>query len=214
MSNTSHQSGCLQLDSETAICAVRLYNAGRYRGRPNIVLDRMAYDLFRNGLPNDEINLIEMLRFVGEDYGGAQRRFLPHDYRDEAALIVAKLLPVLNQWRATVAGAQPLLVNLANVNTLSSLLAPFVCTKRWAVWATKTLHFLRPDAFPILDSRARKSLGLKEGGSPRHYYRFCSSFQRALLQNMEALDAARAVDNGTSPTDLKLLDKVLFQLGA
>ena len=35
----------------------------------------------------------------------------------------------------------------------------------------------------------------------------------ALLMNREALDAARGVDEGTSPSDLKLLDKILYQLG-
>ena len=213
MDSASHQTGCLPFDSETATCAVRLYNAGAYRGRPNLVLDQMAYDRFRNGLPDDELALVDMIRFVGEEYGGAQRRFLPHDYRDEAALIVANLLPVLNQWRTTVVDARPLTENLADIPTLDYLLAPFEGTKRWVVWATKTLHFLRPDAFPILDSRARKALGLKEGNTSRYYQKFCTAFRCSLLRNRESINAARVIDDGASPTNLKLLDKILFQLG-
>ena len=48
---------------------------------------------------------------------------------------------------------------------------------------------------------------------PRDYYRFCSTFREALVMNREALDAARDVDGGTSPSDLKFLDKIPYQLG-
>ncbi len=76
------------------------------------------------------------------------------------------------------------------------------------------LPFQRPDAFPILDSRAKKALGIGNlGSSPRDFHRFCAAFRDALLMNRAALDAACAVDGGTSPSDLKLLDKLLYQLG-
>ena len=202
------------LDSASAITAVREYNAGRYRGQANVDIDRRAYDRFRNGLPDDESSLVEMIRFVGEDYGGAQRRFLPHGYREEASLIVANLLPVLGQWRAMVASARPLAEGVLDEAALTILFAPFTGTKRWPVWASKTLHFLRPDAFPILDSQAKKALGLATlGSSPGDYQRFCSAFHRMLVASRPALEAARRVDGGISPSDLKLLDKILFQIG-
>jgi hypothetical protein len=97
---------------------------------------------------------------------------------------------------------------------LDFLLAPFVGTKQWPVWASKTLHFLRPDVFPILDSNAKKRLGLRNlVNSSRNYHYFCSIFRDALLANAEALAAGRVADGRESPTDLKLLDKILFQLG-
>jgi hypothetical protein len=82
------------------------------------------------------------------------------------------------------------------------------------VWASKTLHLLRPDVFPILDSRARKALGLNLGSSSRDYNGFTSCFRDVLLINSEALAAARVADAGESPTDVKLLDKILFQIGS
>lgn len=87
-------------------------------------------------------------------------------------------------------------------------------TKQWPVWASKTLHFLCPDVFPILDSNAKKPLGLNNlVNSSRGYHQFCSIFLDVLLANAEALAAARSADAGESPSDLKLLDKILFQLG-
>jgi hypothetical protein len=51
-------------------------------------------------------------------------------------------------------------------------------TKRWPVWASKVLHFLRPDAFPILDSNAKKPLGLKNlVNSSRGYHQFSPCFR-------------------------------------
>jgi hypothetical protein len=60
----------------------------------------------------------------------------------------------------------------------------------------------------------RSPLGLKNlGSSSRDYHRFSSSFRDVLLANSEALAAVRIADARESPTDLKLLDKILFQLG-
>jgi hypothetical protein len=82
------------------------------------------------------------------------------------------------------------------------------------VWASKTLHFVRPDVFPILDSNANKPLGLGSlANSSRNYQLFSSIFRDVLLGNTEELAAARAADSGESPTELKLLDKILFELG-
>jgi hypothetical protein len=203
-----------RFDAESAVQAVRDYNSGSYRGRRNLDLDRIAYDRFRNGIPDEQSALVELVRFVGEDYGGAQRRFLPHSYREEAALIVANLRRDLGEWRDSVVTAQGLAEAVPSEEVLDRLLTPFVGTKRWPVWASKTLHFLRPDAFPILDSSAKKALGMANLGSlPRDYARFCSAFRKSLATNEDALSAARVADGGASPSDLKLLDKILYQIG-
>lgn len=204
----------LRLDPAVAVRAVAEYNAGSYRGRTNIELDRIAYDRFRDGIPEETDALIDLVRFVGEDFGGAQRRFLPHGYREEAALIVQNLRPLLGPWRSAIGAARPLREVVPTEATFGLLLAPFVGTKRWPVWASKTLHFVRPDAFPILDSRAKIALGMRSlGSSPSEYRRFCMVLLEVLAENREAIDAARRVDGGTSPSDLKLLDKILYQLG-
>jgi len=204
----------LDITPEVAIRAVRAYNAGTYRGRRNVDVDRIAYERFRGGLPDDQHSLVDMIRFVGEDYGGAQRRFLPHGYAEEAALIVAKLRPALGQWRSVVDAALPLAQRVPSELTLTLLLAPFAGTKLWSVWASKTLHFLRPDVFPILDSRAKKAVGMAAlGGSARDYHRFCIAIRAALVENRVAIAAARAADEGISPSDIKLLDKILYEIG-
>ena len=200
--------------SDDAIQAVREYNRGLYRGRSNIDLDREAYGRFRKGLSNDLEQLTDQIAFVGEKYGGAQERFLPHNTRAEAALIARNLHRVMGQWLMAVTGAKPLIRDVPDESTLDSLFSPFTGTMRWGVWASKTLHFLRPDVFPILDSNAKKPLGLRHlGGTSRDYHQFCFCLRHVLLDNSDAMAAARTADAGESPSDLKLLDKILFQLG-
>ena len=60
-----------RVDAGKAIRAVREYNAGGYHGRTNLDIDRTAYARFRDGVPRSEAALIELVRFVGEDFGGA-----------------------------------------------------------------------------------------------------------------------------------------------
>lgn len=193
--------------------AVAAYNRGSYRGRRNVDVDRIAYSRFRSGLPADQARLTELIRFVGEDYGGAQSRFLPHGFRVESATIAANLLTVQELWTARLAATVPLRERAPTSEVLTDLVAPFVATKRWTVWASKTLHFLRPDVFPILDSRAEKALGVTLGRTAKDYERYCSLFRDVLVSNGAAMAAGKAADMGQSASDLKLLDKILYQLG-
>jgi hypothetical protein len=204
----------LLIDRATAIQAVQAYNRGFYNGRPNVEIDFEGYTRFRSGLSQDYDDLIEQLRFIGEDYGGAQPRFLSHSIRDEAALIAAQLAPNLDYFMSVVTTQKSLTDRVPSEDDLTFLFRPFVATKRWGVWASKTLHFLRPVTFPVLDSRAKKALGVASlGGSGREYRRFCSLFRDALIDNAETLQAAAAVDADASPTELKLLDKILYETG-
>ena len=204
----------MHLDPSAAARAVREYNAGTYRGCKNVDVDQAAYDRFRNGLPENEDDLIDAIRFVGEDYGGAQLRFLPHGYREEAALIVGQLLPARARWVKAIKSSAPLRDAAPPEYSLAFVLAPFVGTKRWPVWGTKTMHFIRPDVYPILDSRAKKALGMASlGSTPRDYHRFCMEIRRTLLENDAALASAREADGGLAPSDLKLLDKILYEIG-
>ena len=205
---------CIPIDQATAIRAVGAYNRGEYRGRLNVDIDRDADQRFHDGLAQDLPTLIEQLRFVGEDYGGAQRRFLPHGIREEAALIAARMAPVLTRFAGVVSSTAPLIEQVPDEDALRFLFEPFVGTKRWGVWASKTLHFLRPASFPVLDSRAIRALGAASGSSVHHYRRFCVLFRCAMSESAEALQAARGIDGGTSRSDIKLLDKILYELGA
>jgi hypothetical protein len=204
----------LRIDSKDAVKRVRDYNADFYRGCRNTDLDRGAYERFRDGLSQDLDNLVDQLTFVADRYGGVQQRFLLHDIRTEAALVAAKLSPVLDKWNRIVREARPLIEEIPSDGTIDFLFLPFNCTKQWGVWVSKTLNFSRPDVFPILDSNAKKPLGLTNLGSrSRDYHTFCSRIRQVLLANPESLAAARMEDKGRSPTDVKLLDKILYQLG-
>jgi hypothetical protein len=202
------------IDPAVAVRAVSAYNRGRYRSRLNVDIDRDGYDRFRSGLASGMSALVEQLRFVGEEYGGAQARFISHGYREEAALMATKLAPARDELSVLINELPPLNASVPSPEVLTRLFAPFAATKRWGVWASKTLHFLRPATFPILDSRAKTALSLRSlDSSAPDYHRFCLCFQEAIRNNALALTAARAVDNGTSPSDLKLFDKVLYETG-
>jgi hypothetical protein len=203
----------LRIDPRVSVQCIREYNAGIYRGRRNIEIDREAYDRFRNGLSQEFYGLVDQLAFVADQYGGIQRRFLPHDIRAEAKLVADKLTGVQDRWVSQVMESKPFSEAVPSEETLSFLLAPFNCTMQWAVWASKTLHFMRPHVFPILDSKSEKAMGLALGRSAYDYYRFCLSFRDVLLRNSESLAAARIEDKGLSPSDIKLLDKILYQIG-
>jgi hypothetical protein len=208
----SATSGTVRINPQDAAQCIREYNGSFYRGRSNTVLDRQAYSLFKGGLSRDVRRLVEQITFVGEEYGAAQERF--GSVEKEAVLIASNLRPIFDKWVRVVAEAKPLIQRIPDQATLDFLFSPFVGTKQWPVWASKTLHFLRPDVFPILDSNAKKPLGLKSlVNSSRGYRQFCSIFLDVLLANTEALVAARRADVGESPTELKLMDKILFEMG-
>jgi len=205
-------SSTARISPQDAAQCIREYNGSYYRGHSNTALDRKAYGLFRGGLSRDVGRLVEQLAFVGEEYGAAQERF--GSIGKEAVLIASNLRLIFDKWIRVVADAKPLIHGIPDQATLDFLFSPFVGTKHWPVWASKTLHFLRPDVFPILDSNAKKSLGVTSlVNSSRGYRQFCSIFLDVLLANAEALVAARGADAGESPTDLKLMDKILFQIG-
>jgi hypothetical protein len=204
--------GILRFAPADAVQYIREYNRSYYRGRSNIGLDREAYTLFKDGMSGDPGRLLEQIAFVGEQYGAAQERF--GSIRKEAELIASSFRVKRDKWRECVMKAQPLSQRVPEQEVLDFLFFPFSGTKQWPVWASKTLHFVRPDSFPILDSNAKKPIGLANlANSSRGYRCFCSAFRQVLVANEESLAAARIEDKGEAPTDLKLLDKILFQIG-
>src|SRR5437016_9236229 len=109
----------LRIDAKDAVQHVRDYNAGLYRGRRNVDLDREAYDKFRNGLSNNLEELTDQIAFVGKQYGGVQERFLPRDIPTEAALIASNLHGALGQWVKVAENAKPLIAEVPDTSTLA-----------------------------------------------------------------------------------------------
>lgn len=125
------------------------------------------------------------------------------------------LSPEVEAWNRIALAADPLIVGAPGQDALRFLLGCFRGSKRWNVWASKTLHFVRPDAFPILDSRAKRALGVADtDNSAGNYERFCVRVRQALLCNADVIAAVRTVPESNWLPDLKLLDNILFELGA
>jgi hypothetical protein len=204
------------IDIAAAIAACKAYNVGSYRGKANLQLDRWAYQLFRSGLATDLGALVEQLRFVAEDYGGAMGVYLdpPYDYEGEARRVALHLSPEVEAWNRIALAAEPLTDGAPGLDALRFLLGCFRGSKRWPVWASKTLHFVRPDAFPILDSRAKGALGVADtDNSAESYERYCDRVRQALLSNADVIAAVRILPESNWLPDLKLLDNILFELG-
>jgi hypothetical protein len=191
---------------------VREYDNGSWRDHSNVELDREAYALFEGGLDVDEQRLIAMLSHVGMFYGGAYRpdgdcrhlaQLIATDFRGQTA----ELQKLLNQQR-------PLTEQVPSVRDVAALLRPFQRDKTWFVWGAKFLHFLRPDAFPIIDRRVEAALGYQQrlSNSPGYLVSFCQVTRDVLLTNLKVIQRARATNSG-SPSDLKLLDKLLWVIG-
>lgn len=202
------------LSREPALLAIRAYNAGNYRGQRNVDLDRRGYALLAEAVPECLEALIDAIRFFGEDYGGTQARFLPAGFLEESHRIADALWPSANEYRALLRSQPDLRTAVPDLRTIEVLIAPFRASKTWIVWATKFLHFAAPRTFPILDSRAERALGLTRGSSAsRYYHRYCEAIRAALLANAETLTFLVSSDPEQC-TELKVLDKVLFEIGA
>lgn len=202
------------LSRDEALSAIRAYNSGSYRGHRNVDLDRRGYALLAEGVPDNLGALIEAIRFFGEDYGGAQARFLPHGFLEESRRIADALWPSANEYRALLRAQLDLRSAIPDGLTLDVLAAPFCASKKWLVWATKFLHFAAPRTFPILDSRAEQALGLTRTSSTASYYRsYCEAIHATLVANADTLSLLVNSDSEQC-TELKVLDKVLFEIGA
>ena len=202
-----------RLDLDRSKQSLNAYNAGTYRGKPNVEIDRFGYRLFANMRQgSDSSSLVNLVRFIGQDYGGAQARFLDRGYLPESQAIADAIRTVLP--RFWLARTQPPLQQASpDRDLLADLLAPFNASKFWIVWATKFLHFWAPATFPILDSKAEIALGLRRGADKVRYYAgFCSRIREVIMENSDLLQQLCAYDANPAPV-LKVIDKVLFQEG-
>ena len=183
---------------DPAACRTRIleYNSERYRGfGTNVEIDAQGYTLFSSGISHDRHQLIQQVLFVGEVYGGAQARFLPYGYKTESERITDKLMIDLEGYRSLLAGSRALLETIPSEQSLERLLSPFDTTKQWFVWGTKFLQFLRPDIFPVVDSRVTTLLGLVQSGSMKTVYGRTSnpgsSIETDLLEELRSWDQER-----------------------
>ncbi|MDZ4820678.1 MAG: hypothetical protein SGJ20_17065 [Planctomycetota bacterium] len=203
----------LNIDERKAAESIRNYNNGSYKGVRNLELDSQGYEMFRDGLSSHLPALVKQLIFTGDNYGGAQARFMVHSIEVESRFIAEKILGDFASWESSIRAAPPLQDGIVELDRIECLLLPFHCSKRWLVWASKTLQFLRPEAFPIVDSQVVKALGVSQLNTAKWYRKFCGLIRDTLINNSDVLNRMRTVDCDRSPSKLKLLDKILFVAG-
>ncbi len=204
----------MKLDFESARQRLISYNTGFYRGHPNLDLDARGYKLFAGGLPDEPEALVEMIRFVGEDYGGAQKRFLNgQEFRQVSEDIARNFSasPGLARASQLIKSVDPIETIIPPESVVADLFRPFRTDKHWPVWASKFLHFLRPDTFPILDSRAESALDLRRRTPyDRYYVEFMSKFRETMRDNKDTLASLHSLEDFVSPHIVKVLDKILY----
>jgi hypothetical protein len=190
------------------------YDAGSWRGKGNVELDRAAYGLFASRLAVDKARLVEMLAHIGEYYGGAYR---PDGAVREQAAALAKAIESRRDKLTSLLGAQaPLLDRVPAVDHVAELLEPFQHDKMWFVWGAKFLHFLLPDTFPIIDRRIELALGLRQrlSNSPGYLVAFCEVVRKVACANHDVLRLVRRANpEHAEPSLLKVLDKALWVSG-
>lgn len=207
----------MQLNLRSCEQALGDYNKGVYRGVPNVELDARGYEMFRALDFGDRDSVFRCVLFVGRDYGGAQERFLPEDgYSGESRRIARRVLRCGDLFERAVRDSAPLTECLPDRNSLSPLMEAFEASKRWPVWASKFLHFAAPEAFAILDSRAREFFEVRRQGSDytAEYLALLVKVQEAVASNKELLDRLMAADPYPPPSLLKIIDKVAFSSGS
>jgi Family of unknown function (DUF6308) len=194
--------------------SVAEYDAGTWRGKSNVELDRRAYRLFADGLEVDDERLIDMIEHVGAYYGGAYRP--DGEVRAQARKIASTITGARSALLAVLRRQVPLIDRTPQVNDVDDLTAPFRRDKTSFVWGAKFLHFLKPDVFPLIDHRIETALGRPHriSNSSGYLVAFCDLLRKVVLENLQALkEVRRNAPEHAEPSILKVLDKVLWVKG-
>jgi len=203
---------CKNITLEIAKKAVQAYNSGCYGRFKNPELDDLARGLFCGGLATSKEGILKQVRFIGIDYGGVA------GFKMAVSLVSAiadDIFKARDRYASLVEGAPPILNGQIPKGTIEELYAPFIKElhdkRNWLVWATKFWHFLKPEAFPILDSRVAKFFSIPDRlqGVDKYVY-FCDRFRDFALSHRDWLPALREVDGGLAWCDNKLWDKVCY----
>lgn len=205
----------MTIDLETAKKAVLAYNHGTYGARKNLDLDEEGRRLFSGGLGRAVADIERQVRFVGVDYGGAAGFKAAYSLVPAIAQDLCASQP---KYGKTVRDARPILETPAVVALVHEVFLPFVKPlhqkRNWLVWASKFWHFLNPEAFPVLDSRVSRFLGVSgDRNSPEKYVLMTEKFREFALAHRDWVPELRSVDVGLSWSETKLWDKVMFGVG-
>ncbi|MEW6185162.1 MAG: hypothetical protein AB1585_05410 [Thermodesulfobacteriota bacterium] len=206
---------------QQAICAVRSYNQGIYgkSGRKNLDIDNEGISIFEQGLSKDDDKLTMQIGWVGRDYGGTAHSIASKQLPPR---IAKAILNEFEEYHKRIIQRLPLTQLGMPDSEISYFYKPFQQTlttekrtfKNWIVWGTKVWHFLNPKAFQIMDSRAKRFYQVSASSDPVSMYADLQRKTRDLLLSHEDwLPELRAADNGNAWSDLKLWDKVAYEVG-
>lgn len=201
---------------EKAETAIRCYNIGRYRGRSNLELDSEGARMFEGGLRETEDGIREQVSWTGKEYGGSGNI---HATRDLPSPIAHSIFAIRAEYDRQLLSAPILVDELFTRTLISTLFVPFQKqfgkARNWMTWATKFWHFLRPDSFPIMDSRAKRFFEIRANPDPiNQYIQLAQLVQHTLQDKNDWLPMLRQTDEGQTESDIKLWDKVAFVFGA
>jgi hypothetical protein len=210
----------MALTKEQALAAIKAYNKGLDRKRRrNIDVDSEARRTFGSGLGTSLLEIETQVRFIGDDYGGVAgiRKALELSGRIAQAIFSNR-----EKFLAAAQNNTPLKDKIPNRNSFEILFAPFQqelklkdrLYKNWLVWATKFGHFLNANTFPIMDRFVADFTGLRsQANSVEKYMELMRRLQVYIVARDSWLPAMRIADNGYAWSDLKLWDKVIYQIG-
>jgi hypothetical protein len=202
------------LTLQEATDAIKKYNLGYYGKKLNIVLDQEGYQLFNAGLGSDLDEIEQQVHFIGKDYGGVA------GFKSAIKLsgVIARCIFDDRLYFIENAVKAPRLTeSLVAFDVINRLYIAFIQefkgSSKWHVWATKFLHFINPNTFPIQDSRVNKCFKLTSlPNSPRKYYESMQAIRQFLLKHQTWLPTLREADENYSWSDLKLIDKVFYMI--
>lgn len=206
-----------------AISAIQEYNEEIYgkSGRKNVEIDAEGKALFKSGLGVTEDAIGRQVKWIGKDYGGTANTLasikLP-------GLIAADIYRVRDVYSRQISALSPLIKKTPRWEEIRTLYRPFEQVLRspqgkrtwkdWITWATKFWHFLNPEVFSIMDSRARRFYQIRSGSAPGDAYAELLERCRWLLINRQDwLPKLRSADGSHAWSDIKLFDKVAYELG-
>lgn len=199
--------------------AIRRYNdpkdrAGNWYGRPNVEIDCEGRKLFQQGLASNKGELIKQLHWIACDYAGVMGQGNPIVLCEK----IARNILHDSSYRQDINELSPLVQQCPSASDVERLFGPFQVKygtgRKWMTLASKFWHFLRPDVFAPMDSRAKTFFDLK-GNDPCEYRKLLKIIHDILKGCQEEIDLAamKAADGAHYLGDIKMIDKVAYVLG-
>jgi hypothetical protein len=204
---------------DDALKAVNRYNYDSNGCIKDADLDIRARRMFAGGLGRGVEKIAEQLEFIRKDYKGATRapggRELSLKIAQQIYGNRANYVEALQKWD----------LSAPRRDVLAVLYDPFkepahrrdgVKIENWLVWGTKFWHHLKPDAFPIEDSRVDTFFQIDDYASVDKYMNLLPRLRKFVLEHQAWIPRMREVDgdiDGPTPcSENKLWDKMFYGL--